>query len=188
MIIQTITTPVGQLEAIWTEQGTLHSCEFADADRLPTKLERAANSVDTRDSQATDSQATDVVPGDLGPEQQLLAECLSEYFHTGRLEWDLANLDWRGITPFHREVLERCAQIPAGQTLTYGELAARAGRPRAARAVGSAMARNRWPLIVPCHRVVGSDGRLTGYSGSGGIETKRRLLGLEAGELVSPTR
>ncbi len=182
MIIQTITTPVGQLEAIWTEQGTLHSCEFADAERPPTKLEQAASSVDSRDS-----QATGVEPGELRPEQQLLAACLSEYFHTGRLEWDLASLDWRGITPFHREVLERCAQIPAGQTLTYGELAARAGRPRAARAVGSAMARNRWPLIVPCHRVVGSDGRLTGYSGTGGIETKRRLLGLEAGELLSLT-
>lgn len=174
MIIQAIDTPVGQLAAIWTAQGTLYSCEFADAGRHTTKLELPASLGNIPDSQATS----------LGPQQQLLAERLSKYFSTGQLQWDLASLDWRAITPFHREVLERCAQIPAGQTLTYGELAARAGRPRAARAVGSAMARNRWPLIIPCHRVLGSDGRLTGYSGTGGIETKRRLLGLEAGELL----
>lgn len=174
MMIQAIATPVGQLAAIWTEQGTLYSCEFADAGRHATKLEQAASHVNSSNSQAAL----------LRSQQQLLAGRLSEYFSTGCLEWDLASLDWRAITPFHREVLERCAQIPAGQTLTYGELAALAGRPRAARAVGSAMARNRWPLIIPCHRVLGSDGRLTGYSGTGGIETKRRLLGLEAGELL----
>lgn len=179
MIIQTIATPVGQLQAVWTEQGALQSCEFADADRPSTKLEQAVGLADS-----SNSPASDLDPGQLGPQQYLLAERLNEYFSTGRLEWELATLDWQGTTPFHREVLTRCAQIPAGQTLTYGELAARAGRPRAARAVGSAMARNRWPLIIPCHRVVGSDGRLTGYSGTGGIETKRRLLGLEAGELL----
>lgn len=176
MITQSIATPVGRLETIWTETGKLHSCEFAEAVRSSTKLERQVKFASRDSPPPAQARA-------LGrAAQQLLSERLDEYFSTGRLVWDLANLDWRGVTPFYREVLERCAQIPAGQTLTYGQLAARAGRPRAARAVGSAMARNRWPLIVPCHRVVGSDGRLTGYSGAGGIETKRRLLGLEAGE------
>lgn len=184
MINQSIATPVGELRAMWTEEHKLYSCEFADADCPATELELAVDRANSRSLQPTDSPATDTPPSCLGPQQQLLAERLDQYFSTGRLQWDLASLEWRSITPFHREVLECCAQIAAGQTLTYGQLAARAGRPRAARAVGSAMARNRWPLIIPCHRVVGSDGRLTGYSGTGGIETKRRLLGLEAGELL----
>lgn len=184
MINQSIATPVGQLLAVWTEENKLYSCEFAETNRSPVKLEQALDLANNRGFQPTDSPPTDLPPSCLGPLQQLLAERLDQYFSTGCLEWDWASLDWRAITPFHREVLECCAQIAAGQTLTYGQLAARAGRPRAARAVGSAMARNRWPLIIPCHRVVGSDGRLTGYSGTGGIETKRRLLGLEAGELL----
>lgn len=181
---QSIATPVGYLLAIWTEENKLHSCEFADSTRPETELVQAVGLAKRHGTQSSDMQPTDCQPSCLGPQQQLLAERLDQYFSTGRLEWGLESLDWGGITPFHREVLERCAQIPAGQTLTYGQLAAQAGRPRAARAVGSAMARNRWPLIIPCHRVVGSDGRLTGYSGTGGIETKRRLLGLEAGELL----
>jgi len=72
--------------------------------------------------------------------------------------------------------LTLCHAIPVGETRTYGQLAKLAGSPHAARAVGGAMARNRWPLIVPCHRVVGSSGKLTGYSGEGGLKTKHWLL------------
>ncbi|MEM8736472.1 MAG: MGMT family protein, partial [Planctomycetota bacterium] len=67
-------------------------------------------------------------------------------------------------------------------TMTYGALAKAVGRPNAARAVGGAMAKNRWPLLIPCHRVLGASGKLTGYSGVGGIETKRRLLEHERGQ------
>ncbi|MEX1224432.1 MAG: MGMT family protein, partial [Pirellulales bacterium] len=73
-----------------------------------------------------------------------------------------------------------CRRIPIGQTMSYAELAAVAGSPGAARAVGNIMAGNRVPIIVPCHRVVGSGGSLGGYSSSGGLRTKRRLLSLEA--------
>jgi methylated-DNA-[protein]-cysteine S-methyltransferase len=83
-------------------------------------------------------------------------------------------------TEFRRLVIEHCRQIPPGSTLTYGELAARAGRSRAARAVGCCMASNRIPLIVPCHRVVGADGGLRGYSANGGLRLKRSLLDLES--------
>ncbi len=86
---------------------------------------------------------------------------------------------------FERRVLDLCRQIPLGETLTYGQLAAKAGSPRAARAVGRCMARNRVPIIIPCHRVVGSGGKLGGYSAPGGISTKRRLLELEAA-MVAP--
>ena len=84
-------------------------------------------------------------------------------------------------SPFQRRVLEQCRRIPYGSTLGYGELAAKAGYPGAARAVGNCMAANRIPLLIPCHRVVCSDGRLGSYSAPGGTETKRRLLDLESG-------
>jgi len=84
-------------------------------------------------------------------------------------------------TVFQRRVTRYCRRIPYGATLTYGGLATRAGYPGAARAVGRCMAANRIPLVVPCHRVVASDGRLGGYSAVGHLTTKRRLLDLEAG-------
>jgi methylated-DNA-[protein]-cysteine S-methyltransferase len=88
--------------------------------------------------------------------------------------WDL--LDLSGLTGFQREVLSFVASIPLGETLTYGQVAERLGRPKAARAVGSALAANPFPLIIPCHRVVGSKG-IGGYSS--GVELKRRLLDVE---------
>ena len=85
-----------------------------------------------------------------------------------------------GGSPFARRVLEACRRIPYGQTRSYAQLAAAAGSPGAARAVGRVMASNRVPLVIPCHRVVGSAGKLGGFSAPGGLETKRRLLDLEA--------
>jgi methylated-DNA-[protein]-cysteine S-methyltransferase len=84
------------------------------------------------------------------------------------------------LTPFARRVVKFCRAIRRGQTRSYGDLAAAAGRPRAARAVGQVMATNRVPLVVPCHRVVASDGRLGGFSAPDGLAMKRRLLDLEA--------
>ena len=80
---------------------------------------------------------------------------------------------------FQRRVLELCRRIPYGGTMSYSELAAAAGSPGAARAVGNCMARNAVPLVVPCHRVVPRGGKLGRYSAPGGVETKRRLLAME---------
>jgi methylated-DNA-[protein]-cysteine S-methyltransferase len=88
-------------------------------------------------------------------------------------------LDLSRCTPFHRRVYELARTIPAGETWTYGALAARAGSPGAARAVGQAMARNPFPLVVPCHRVTGAQGRAGGFSAHGGVGTKFRLLRIE---------
>ncbi len=88
-------------------------------------------------------------------------------------------LDMEGLSNFQRKVLTACRRIPYGQSSTYGALAAAAGSPGAARAVGRAMATNRWPLIVPCHRVLASGGSLGGYSAPGGLRTKQRLLDME---------
>jgi methylated-DNA-[protein]-cysteine S-methyltransferase len=80
---------------------------------------------------------------------------------------------------FRRRVIAACRRIGYGKTRTYAELAAAAGAPAAARAAGRVMATNRAPLVVPCHRVVGRAGALTGYSAMGGLDTKRRLLEIE---------
>jgi O-6-methylguanine DNA methyltransferase len=101
---------------------------------------------------------------------------LDEYFEGVRREFDIA-ADLRIEAPFRRRVLAELERVPYGQTTTYGALARRAGRPRAARAVGTVMNRNPIPIVLPCHRVVGADGRLVGYGG--GIERKEALLRLE---------
>ena len=101
---------------------------------------------------------------------------LDEYFAGTRTEFALP-VDLSLATDFHRLVLGELARVPYGATATYGELARRVGRPRAARAVGLCMNRNPLPIVLPCHRVVGSTGALVGYGG--GIERKERLLRLE---------
>lgn len=83
------------------------------------------------------------------------------------------------MTIFEREVLFECAKIPKGETRTYAQVAAAIGRPKAVRAVGSALAKNPLAPLVPCHRVVRSDGKIGNYSGKGGSATKRRLLAAE---------
>ena len=103
---------------------------------------------------------------------------LEEYFEGNRRDFDLP-LDLRGREGFSRDILERLAKVPYGEVTTYKTLAVAAGNPRAARAVGTIMNRNPIPIVLPCHRVVGSNGSLVGYGG--GLERKRLLLDLEAG-------
>jgi methylated-DNA-[protein]-cysteine S-methyltransferase len=109
---------------------------------------------------------------------------LEEYFAGLRRVFDLT-LDLRGLPPFTTSVLRELARVPYGETTTYGTLAERAGRPRAARAVGTVMNRNRIPIVLPCHRVVGAGGDLVGYAG--GLERKIALLELEGAE-IGPAR
>ncbi len=85
-------------------------------------------------------------------------------------------LDLSGFTPFARTVLKACRRIKPGRTLTYRQLAQNARRPKAARAAGSVMAKNPVPLIIPCHRIVRSDGKIGNFSGPGGTELKKRML------------
>ena len=101
---------------------------------------------------------------------------LDEYFEGRRHTFDLS-VDLQDATPFAERVLRELSRIPYGQTATYSELAARAGNPQAARAVGMTMNRNRIPIVLPCHRVIGANGSLVGYAG--GLERKVALLTLE---------
>ena len=89
-------------------------------------------------------------------------------------------LDWAGIGRFERTVYEATQRIAPGHTRTYGEVAQALGEPGAARAVGVALGRNPWPLVVPCHRVLAAGGKLGGFSAPGGVATKQRLLAIEA--------
>jgi methylated-DNA-[protein]-cysteine S-methyltransferase len=88
-------------------------------------------------------------------------------------------LDLAPVARFERQVYEVARSIPPGETLTYGEIAKRIGEPGAARAVGQALGSNPFAIIVPCHRVLGSDGKIGGFSANGGVATKLRLLSIE---------
>jgi methylated-DNA-[protein]-cysteine S-methyltransferase len=103
---------------------------------------------------------------------------LSEYLAGIRRQFTIS-LDLTRMSPFQSQVLQLTSDIPYGQTSTYKEIAARIGNPRAARAVGRVEATNPIPFIIPCHRVIGSDGSLHGYAGPGGINLKSWLLKLE---------
>jgi methylated-DNA-[protein]-cysteine S-methyltransferase len=106
---------------------------------------------------------------------------LDEYFDGKRRSFDL-DVDVRLAREFGRAVLDELARVPFGEVTTYGALAARAGKPRAARAVGTIMNRNPIPIVLPCHRVVGANGALVGYAG--GLERKQALLRLEGALLA----
>ncbi len=106
---------------------------------------------------------------------------LVAYFQGGPVSFDDEALDLEDVSPFLLAAWRACRSIPAGQTRSYKWLAAQAGRPQAPRAAGQSMARNRLPIIVPCHRVIGSDGGLHGFGrGASQLDLKRRLLALEA--------
>ena len=106
---------------------------------------------------------------------------LDEYFAGKRRQFDL-DVDLRLARDFGRTVLEELGRVPFGEVTTYGALAAKAGKPRAARAVGTIMNRNPVPIVLPCHRVVGANGSLVGYAG--GLERKQTLLRLEGALLA----
>jgi len=137
--------------------------------------ERAALRALTR-TLAFDNPADSVYPGSDELVDRLCAFAAGEPDSFDDLQIDASHL-----TPFGRKVTAACRKIAWGETLTYGELARRAGRPGAARAVGSVMARNRVPLIVPCHRVVPASGGLGGFSAPQGVSMKKRLLVMEQG-------
>lgn len=123
----------------------------------------------------TDFLEVDFVPAG---EDELVDRILD--FSRGEMtSFDDLEIDYSHLTAFGRRVTAACRKLSWGETLTYGELARRAGRPRAARAVGSVMARNRVPLIVPCHRVVPASGGLGRFSAPQGVSMKRRLLHME---------
>jgi len=103
---------------------------------------------------------------------------LRTYFGDAHFQFDLP-LDLERLTPFQRHVLTTIRRIPVGSVWTYGQVAHAIGKPKASRAVGQALGRNPVPIVIPCHRVIAGDGSLGGYSGGGGLTSKRLLLQME---------
>lgn len=157
-------TPRGSLAATWTPHGLLRITWPAPAQVAPPTA--AAPEKNSRTS-------TRLTPADQFDGQ------LTAYFAGSHDAFQNIPVDPANWPPFFARVYHRCRQIGPGETLSYGEIARELGSPGAARAVGQAMARNRVPLVIPCHRVLASGGRLGGYSGPGGLDTKRWLLTLE---------
>ena len=153
MRYSTLTTPIGELLLTADDDGALTGVNLPNRHPDPAGWE---------------------------PDDELLADArrqLTEYFAGERTTFDLP-LRPAGA-PFQRRVWEALLRIPYGATASYGELARELGHPTAARAVGAANGRNPIAIVVPCHRVIGSNGSLTGYAG--GLECKRALLDLEVG-------
>ncbi len=117
--------------------------------------------------------------------QQSLQESIQEYFEGSPGVRFRARLLLEGLSEFQQNILRACRSIAYGSTVSYGELASRAGHSGAARAVGSVMARNRHPLIIPCHRVVAAGNRLGGFSSCSGTELKRAMLELEGATILA---
>ena len=155
-----VDTPVGRLLVAITDRGL---CEISYDPEPEREAEGLARAFGVRVLRS---------PRPIDPARRQL----DEYFAGKRRSFDLP-VDLRLARDFGRTVLQELARVPYGELTTYGTLAARAGHPRAARAVGTVMNRNPVPSVLPCHRVVGSTGALVGYGG--GLERKRALLELE---------
>lgn len=175
-------SPIGQIALLWHDD-FLMGLRILEEDKFPEPAEFTK-----RDKRAprefSEWQLNET------PKMRSVRERLQNYFANKsrdlfsdvRLEWEENRVDKSPLmnpTPFQVAIWKTCRRIEFGEVWTYGKLAAEAGFPRAIRAVGSALARNPTPLIVPCHRVIRSDGAIGNFSAPGGAETKKWLLALE---------
>jgi methylated-DNA-[protein]-cysteine S-methyltransferase len=158
-------TPIGRCGIAWGERGVAAVLlpEARESETRKRLLGRCPDARETAPPEAVQSAVRSIVNLLRGEAVDLL---------------DVA-LDMEGVPAFHRRVYETARKIPPGATLSYGEVAARLGQPGAARAVGQALGRNPFAIVVPCHRVLAAQGRVGGFSANGGIATKLRLLALE---------
>jgi methylated-DNA-[protein]-cysteine S-methyltransferase len=158
-------TAIGACAIAWSERGVT-GVYFPEAGEAATRARIARRSPELAEA---------VPPPAIAQAIAAITALLAD----GRADLTGVELDMAGIEAFDRRVLEAARRIPPGATATYGELAAEVGEPGAARAVGAAMARNRFPIVVPCHRVLAAGGGFGGFSAPGGVESKARLLTIE---------
>lgn len=171
-----LSTPIGTLGFASSERGLLTLLLPNAAGRRDREIRKLAPGCEIVIDPSTGAPAS-AGPGqasDDGPNAEAVRQ-VREYLAGERTEFDIP-LDQRG-NAFNLAVWQAVYAVPWGQTASYGEIARRIGHPDAARAVGAANGANPHPIIVPCHRIIGSDGSLTGYGG--GLELKQRLLALE---------
>lgn len=165
-------TPIGQCGLAWSARGIRRLC-------LPEASEAALR------SRLHDEVGAMPHEGELPEHVRAAIDKLAKQLRGEACDVTSIPLDLQGVSPFTQRVYRALQQIPPGWTTTYGELARMAGSPRAAQAVGRAMATNPLPLLVPCHRVLGGAGKLGGFTAHGGTETKAKLLKLEGALLLS---
>jgi methylated-DNA-[protein]-cysteine S-methyltransferase len=143
----------------------------------------AAIELPGRDDPATRRRLRRAVPGanEAAPPEEVRAaiDAIVRLFDGEPVDLAAVRLDMDGVPEFHRRVYDVARTIPAGETLSYGAIAARLGEPGGAQAVGYALGRNPFPIVVPCHRVLAASGALHGFSAPGGLATKRRMLAIE---------
>ncbi|MBW7958729.1 MAG: methylated-DNA--[protein]-cysteine S-methyltransferase [Candidatus Promineofilum sp.] len=163
-------TPVGAIWVAANEEGLVAVSLWDDEQRFIDDVTRLVG-------EAPDISAA---PGPLVT--AALAE-LDAYFR-GELHEFTSPIDWSIMRTFQQKALRLVCTVPYGQTTSYGAIAEQLGQPGASRAVGRANATNPIPIIIPCHRILGSDGKLHGYGARGGIETKAQLLRMEGSWLV----
>jgi methylated-DNA-[protein]-cysteine S-methyltransferase len=164
-------TPIGRIAIAWSPRGVVcvQLPEASERKTVARLVERFADAEQATAPPAVQRAIDDVVAL-LSGERRALAE---------------VELDMDGVPPFHRRVYEIARAVAPGETVTYGEIARRLGARGAARAVGQALGRNPFALVVPCHRVIAVDGGLVGFSAAGGTKTKARLIAIERAAVQS---
>ena len=164
-------TAIGHAGIAWSEAG-LTACHLPEMDQETARrsfLRRVPDAVEASVSKALAATVTDIQALMRGEKVDLAG----------------VPLDLSRTPEFHARVYEIARAIPAGETLTYGEIATRLGDKRLARDVGAALGKNPWPIVVPCHRVTAAGGKPGGFSARGGVNTKLKLLGIEGARAVA---
>lgn len=157
-------TPIGTCGIAWSAHG-LRGVQLPEAD-------------DQKALARLDRRFPDLALSAADPIAEIIDE-ISLHLSGQPVGYRKVKLDFSGVHPFERSVYAAARAIPFGETRTYGALAAQVGDPQAAQAVGQALGRNPWPIIVPCHRITAADGRTGGFSAPGGTATKLKLLEIE---------
>ena len=163
-------TQIGTCGIAWSRAG-IRALLLPESSAARTRVRLADGLAERLGSAAREDTPPDDVLAAVAAIQCLLAG--------GANDLGFINLDMSGVPHFNARVYAVTRQIPPGQTRTYGSVARELGDVRLARAVGTALGRNPFPIVVPCHRVVGADGSMTGFSAPGGVQTKRRMLEIE---------
>lgn len=160
-------TAIGTCGIAWTERGVV-GVQLPELDEAATRAR-----LRRRYPNASEEQPT--------PEVASTIDGIKALLRGERADLTGVALDLDAVSPFDQAVYRTAREVPPGSTLTYGEIARHIGQPGAAREVGVALARNPFAIVVPCHRVVSANGKLGGFSGAGGTETKLKLLAIEGG-------
>jgi methylated-DNA-[protein]-cysteine S-methyltransferase len=162
-------TPIGMCGIAWGERGVV-AVQLPESSERETRTRMLRGRANAREEQPSVDirRAIDAIVALLSGHDNDLTEI---------------TLDMRGVPDFHRRVYEVARAIPVGDTSTYGVIATKLGDPTAARAVGQALGRNPFPIVIPCHRVLAANGKLGGFSGGGGNVTKLRMLAIEGAQV-----